>query len=232
MVPETRFRVSIWVASSLLLWRVSASSAEPNHDFAKWEPEIRAFEERDRTNPPPRGGVLFIGSSMVRLWTNLAREFPRHQVLNRGFGGSEIADATHFADRILFPYEPRTVFLRAGGNDIHAGRTPEQVFNDFKEFATSVRAKLPKAEIVYISGFPSIERWSQAEKEHVLNDMISAYVRQTPGLKYVDAWDLPLGADDKPRPELFADKLHLNAEGYKMLADRVRPFLPGPGQAN
>ena len=29
------------------------------------------------------------------------------------------------------------------------------------------------------------------------------------------------------RPELFvADQLHFNAEGYKLLIPRVRPFLP------
>ncbi len=36
-----------------------------------------------------------------------------------------------------------------------------------------------------------------------------------------------LGADGKPRPELFvADKLHFSDAGYKLLAERVRPYLP------
>lgn len=50
---------------------------------------------------------------------------------------------------------------------------------------------------------------------------------QTPGLIYIDTRDLTLGADGKPRADLFvSDMLHLNEAGYKLLADRVRPFVP------
>ena len=81
--------------------------AETNHNFARWEKEIAAYERMDRTNPPPKGGVLFIGSSTIRLWKTLAQDFPDQRVINRGFGGSQIVDATHFAERIIFPYEPK-----------------------------------------------------------------------------------------------------------------------------
>src|SRR6059036_1982948 len=207
-------------------WRVSLC-AEGGHDFGKWEKEIAAYEQLDRTNPPPKGGLLFIGSSTIRLWKTLAQDFPEHRVINRGFGGSEIADATHFAERIIFPYKPRTVFLRAGGNDLWAGKTPEQVFADFKEFVAKIHSKLPETEIAFISLSPSIARWKQADKEKAVNTLIEEYVRRIPRLKYIETYPMPLGPDGQPRPELFvADKLHFNAEGYKLLAERVRPYLP------
>ena len=203
-----------------------ASGVEGNHDFARWEPEIAAFEQSDRTNPPPRDVVLFIGSSTIRFWTSLQKDFPGQRVINRGFGGSEIADSTHFAERIIFPYQPRMVFLRAGGNDIHAGKSPEQVFSDFKDFVAKIRAKLPQTEVVFISLCPSVARWDQAEKEKQLNSMVEEYARSTPRLKYIETYSISLGPDGKPRPELFReDKLHFNAEGYKLLAASVRPFL-------
>src|SRR5947207_206800 len=118
----------------------NALAANPPHDFSKWESEIAAFEQGDRTNPPPKGAILFMGSSTIRLWKTLARDFPDHQVINRGFGGSKIADSTHFADRIIFPYQPRAIFLRAGGNDIHAGKSSEQTFADFKEFVAKIHS--------------------------------------------------------------------------------------------
>ena len=129
--------------------------AAPPHNFARWEKEIAAYEASDRTNPPPKGGALFIGSSTIRLWKTLATDFPDHKVINRGFGGSEIVDATHFADRIIFPYEPKQIFLRAGGNDIHGGRLPEQVAADFADFVRVVHERLPNAEIVYIAVNPA-----------------------------------------------------------------------------
>ena len=58
-------------------------------------------------------------------------------VINRGFGGSQIVDSAHFADRIIFPYAPRMIFLRARGNDLWAGKSAEQVFAEF------IQAQLP-----------------------------------------------------------------------------------------
>ncbi len=133
---------------------VKRPAAAP-HDFARWEKEIAAYEASDRASPPPKGGTLFIGSSTIRLWKSLAEDFPDYKVINRGFGGSEIADSTHFADRIIFPYEPKQIFLRAGGNDIHAGRLPEEVAADFADFVRVVHGRLLNTEIVYIAVNPA-----------------------------------------------------------------------------
>ncbi len=198
-------------------------------DFARWEKEIAAFEQRDRTNPPPQGAVLFIGSSTIRLWATLATDFPEQPVINRGFGGSEIVDSTHFAGRILFPYAPKAVFFRAGGNDIVAGKSPEAVFDDFKEFVATVHARLPATDIFFISWNFTIARWQNRDKETVLNDLVKKYALEIPHLKYIEASAIALGADGKPRPELFReDGLHFNAAGYKLLIETVRPFLPKP----
>lgn len=209
----------------------SAQATQPSgqvaHNFARWEKSISAYEAMDRTQPPPEGGVLFIGSSTIRLWKTLDKDFPGHQVINRGFGGSEIADSTYFAERIIFPYEPRMIVLRAGGNDIHAGKSPEQVFADYKEFVTKVHARLPKTPIVYISTNPTPARWAERDATKVLNALIEKYARKRPYLKYLETYDMVLGSDGRPRPELFvADKLHFSPEGYRLLADRLRPLLP------
>jgi hypothetical protein len=204
-----------------------ASAAGTGHDYAKWEPEIAAYEQADTTNPPTKGAIEFIGSSTIRKWTTLAQDFPGRPVFNRGFGGSEIADSTHFAPRVIFPYAPGMIFFRAGGNDLWSGKSPEQVFADFKEFVKTVHARLPETKIIFISWSPTPSRWPQHEKERTLNTLVADYIRGKPFLQYIETYDLPLGADGRPRPELFeADQLHFNAAGYKLLAERVRPFLP------
>ena len=204
-----------------------AVSAEPVHDFAKWEKEVAAMEARDEISPPPKGEILFIGSSTVKRWTTLAQDFPQHKVINRGFGGTQIVDATYFAERLIFPHEPKLIFLRAGGNDLNAGKSAVQVFADYQEFVAKVQAKLPKTEIVFISLSPSIARWKQADKEKALNGMVQKFIAGNPSLKYIETYDMVLGKDGMPREELFvADKLHFNAEGYKLFAERIRPSLP------
>jgi len=210
----------------LLVYARPGWSADTEHNFAKWEKEIAAYEQSDRTDPPPKNGLLFVGSSTIARWKTLKDDFPGQPVVNRGFGGSEIVDCTHFADRIIFPYQPRAIFFRCGGNDLHAGKSPEQVFADFKEFVAQVQKHLPETEIVVISLSPSIARWDQREKERTVNQMVELFVESTPRMKYIDTYSLPLDADGHARPELFvSDKLHFNAEGYKLLVEKVRPLV-------
>ena len=222
-MKRTTFLLSLVGFLIVAPWLV-VSGAE--HNFAKWEKDIAAFEAADRTNPPPKHAILFIGSSGIRKWRTLAKDFPQHQVINRGFGGSEMIDSMHFAERIVLPYEPRQIFVRAGGNDLAAEKTPEQVLAAFKEFVAKVHAKLPETEIVCIGWNPTIKRWKQADKEKQMNNLISAYVHETPHTKFIDAYDFVLGPDGQPRADLLdTDKLHFNPEGYRRLADLVRPFL-------
>ena len=201
------------------------------HDFAKWESEIAAFEKADTQTPPAKGGIVFVGSSSIRLWKTLAEDFPQHRVLNRGFGGSEIADSVHFADRIVLPYAPRMVVLYAGGNDLNNGRPPEEVFADFTAFAVKVHAALPAAEIAYISSAGNPARWAQVENVQALNAMIAAHIKEQPHMKFIDVFHPMLGDDGLPRPGIFLpDQLHMNADGYKIWTAIIRPFLPVPDQ--
>ena len=211
----------------LTLWRTAVAAEPAAHDFAKWEKDIAAFEQADRANPPPQGTLLFTGASTLTKWQTLAQDFPQHRVINRGFGGSEFLDVTHFAARYIIPCAPRAVYIRSGGNDLFHGKSVEQVFSNFKDLVTTVHGKLPDTDIVVISLSPSIARWQQSGKEKALNALMAGFVQGKPHLGYIDVWDIVLGPDGQPRPELFvADKLHFNAEGYKLLAARIRPHLP------
>jgi lysophospholipase L1-like esterase len=223
-------RFPLWLLLLLSLvcspgWR--AQAAETADTAGKWEKEIAAFEQKDRESPPPKGCVVFVGSSSIRMWKTLKEDFPNHHVLNRGFGGSELKDSVHFADRIVLPYEPAMVVVYAGGNDIHNGKSPEQVFEAFKAFEEKVHAKLPQTEIAYISIAGNPARWAEVEKVKAANELIAAYVSSKPHLKFINVFPRMLGADSLPRPEIFlADNLHMNAEGYKLWTEVVRPFLP------
>jgi lysophospholipase L1-like esterase len=195
-------------------------------DYSRWEKEVAAYEAADRQGPPPKGAILFIGSSTIRRWETLASDYPGVKVINRGFGGTEIVDATHFADRLIFPHEPKQIFLRAGGNDIHAGRVPREVAADFAEFVRVVHARLPRTEILYIAVSPAPSRWGETDKYRELNRLIREMALDMPRVGFVDAFDVSLASDGTARPELFVkDRLHFSPDGYRLFADRVRPFL-------
>ncbi len=193
---------------------------------AKYEKEIAAFEASDKENPPPKNAILFIGASSTRLWKTLAQDFPDYPVINRGFGGSQVADAVYFADRIVIPYRPRLIVLQSGGNDINARKSPEQVLADFQAFVDKVRKDLPDTRIAFTSLSPAPIRWSQAEAQKKANALVKAYVASGKNLDFIEIWDQFLAPDGTPREDLFVkDRLHNNAAGYKIRAEAVRPHL-------
>ncbi len=222
------FFVRLLIATALGFAAPSDARAEKAPTgFAKWEKEISAFEKLDQENPPPKHGIVFVGSSSIRMWKTVAEDFPQHRVLNRGFGGSQMSDAAHFADRIVLPYEPRFIVVYSGGNDINANKTAEQVCGFFKEFVANVRAKQPDVPIAYISIAGNPKRWAQVEEVKKANALIEAFTKEQPGLKFIDVFHEMLGADGLPRPEIFLpDRLHMNAGGYKLWTQIVGKHLP------
>ena len=209
-----------------LIVLASQTFAQEKSPSEKYENEIKAMEASDLKSPPPQNGVLFAGASGIRLWKTLKEDFPDHKVFNRGFGGSQIADSIYFADRIIFPHKPQLIVLQAGGNDINAGKSPEQVFEDFKTFVAKVRTQLPDVKIVYFSIQPSPARWSQFDKQKQANALIAKHIEGEKNITYLNAFDAFLTSDGKPREELFvADKLHHNEAGYKLRTSLMRPLL-------
>ncbi|HXX92107.1 MAG TPA: GDSL-type esterase/lipase family protein [Planctomycetota bacterium] len=191
----------------------------------KWEAEIQKFEAQDLKNPPPLGGIVFVGSSSIKLWKT-QEAFPDLPVLNRGFGGSEMGDAAHFAERIVIAYKPRTVIAFAGGNDIHGGKTPEQVASAFRELVGKVRTALPKTKVYFISLFPNVARASEDEKCRKVNELIREFTKTDERLGYIDVRPRMEGPDGKARPELLRpDGLHMNDDGYKIWNELVGAIL-------
>jgi lysophospholipase L1-like esterase len=201
---------------------VSSLAAAPE----RWAAAIDAFTQADAAQPPARDAVLFVGSSSIVKWKTLAQDFPGVTLINRGFGGSELTDSVHFADRIVIPYRPRVVVIYAGENDLQLGQTPDSVYTAFTAFSTKVHAALPQARIVFISIKPSPSRWKLREAMIRANTLIAAACAKDKRLVFVNVFTPMLDARGEPRAELFVkDMLHLNDAGYALWTPLVAPLL-------
>ncbi|HWU77934.1 MAG TPA: SGNH/GDSL hydrolase family protein [Rhodanobacter sp.] len=211
----------------LLLWPLLATARDNReNDHAQWNAEIAAFQAGDRTHPPAAGAVVFIGSSSIRMWTSLATDFPGVRTINRGFGGSEIDDATFFADRIVAPYRPRAIVMYAGDNDLQDGDSPSYVRDDFAAFVRKVRSFDSHVPIAFIAIKPSVARKALLPKIREANALVREYAGSQHGVAYLDVFTPMLGKDGQPQSRWFiADGLHMNRQGYVLWIGMVKPWL-------
>jgi lysophospholipase L1-like esterase len=199
---------------------------KPLPDSARFAAELNAFIRADSVTPPPPAPVLFVGSSSIRMWQSLASDFPGLPVLNRGFGGSRMDDVLRYADRVVFRYKPRAIVLYEGDNDLQDGRTPARIAGDVAEFLSRVRRTLPLTPVVCISVKPSPSRWNLIGQMRETNALLQVVVAQDTMAKYVDVFTPMLGADGRPRAELFqSDSLHMTPAGYAIWKEAVAPAL-------
>lgn len=221
----------VLVALSPLLLTPAAAQVPPSGiqgPVDRWEKDIAAFEAADKVSPPPKGDIVFVGSSTIRRW-DTASYFPDLKIINRGFGGSEMADIVRYADRIVIPYEPRLVVVYSGDNDISAGASSEDVAIQFEKFTRAVHAKLPQTRILLIAIKSSLLRWTQIDRMRSSNAILRAYCERDDRLAFIDFDTFLLGWDEKPRRELFVeDGLHLSPQGYQLWTTVLRPWLTAP----
>lgn len=192
----------------------------------RWADEIIKLTANDSTQPPPQNAVLFVGSSSIRMWDSLARDFPGIAVINRGFGGSEIPDSIFYADQIILPYRPRSIVLYAGENDINSGKSPENVAADFKTFREKIHAARPETHIYYLSMKYSPSRSKHKAAMQRGNELIAADCEQAKNCTFVDVNTPMLDAAGQPQAKLFLkDQLHMRPEGYAIWTKVLKPLL-------
>ena len=209
----------------LLMISGHALSGQVIPDTNRFADEINQFISWDKKNSFPKDAVLFVGSSSIRLWMT-QDYFPEYPVINRGFGGSQIADVNTYLEFTVLKYRPAVIVFYAGDNDIAGGKRAETAVSDFVYFITTVRQQIPAVRILYLPIKLSPSRWLVWAEMKRVNDEIKKMTERYDFLTYVDTASPMLEPDGKPRMELFAeDKLHLSEKGYQLWSNILLPFL-------
>ena len=190
--------------------------------------EIRTFKHQDSLKFPRKNGILFIGSSSIRKWTDLEQRFANKPIIRRGVGGSELWQLVdYYTPYILFPYQPRKIFIYAGENDIAAGKTGKFVFDEFQKLWEMINKKLPDAIIYFMSVKPSPSRAKFINEVEIANKLIKNYLNNKPNSTYIDVSTvLYIPGSTTVDNSLFeGDLLHLNSKGYDKWQEVLEPFV-------
>ena len=193
-----------------------------------YDNEIRAFKHQDSLSFPKPDGILFIGSSSFRLWSDLEQRFSNQPIIKRGVGGCELSNIVNFyTPYILFPYHPRKIFIYAGENDIAYGHAADSVLINFKTLYHMIREKLPDAKIYYLSIKPSPSRVQFQADDLRANEQIKDYIKGKRNCMYLDMNEsIYKPGTTQPDSSLFRqDYLHLNSKGYDRWQKVLEPYV-------
>ena len=212
-----------WIAAALVITLIAPPKAGKHE---QWDAEIAKLEAKHANRPDLVGGVVFTGSSSIKNWKTLTKDFNGIPVINMGFGGSELGDAVFYIDRVALQYKPRVVVLYSGENDINAGVPVRRVLEDLKQFIALVHKSDPMTRIIVISLKPSPSREKHLGKVREYNRLAETYIKGLRNVEFADVFTQMLSSDGKFRDELYvSDRLHMTPLGYAIWTDILSPMV-------
>src|SRR6516162_5417899 len=194
----------------------------------RFEADIQRILEREKTAPPPHQGILFIGSSIFRLWTQLGEQMAPLPVFNHAFGGAVTQDIQDRIEQLVLPYRPRIVVYYCGSNDVNAGESAQAIIGRTKQFLRIVNEKLPDTFVYYTSIQKAPDKRSRWDVVDAVNHEMESYSRQSRHLGFIDLNPVLFDHQGNLREDLFLpDKLHFRPESsaYAEFTQVVKPVL-------
>jgi lysophospholipase L1-like esterase len=173
--------------------------------------------------------LVFFGDSITDGWKNSGRAvwekfYGNRRAANFGIGMAETGNllwrinAGHF-DVI----QPRLIVLMIGTNNTEYGKhSPQQIADGIAAVIDSLRERQPEARILLLGIFPRGK--IRDDPSRLNNEAVNQFIARIADGKQVVFRDIGavfLKPDGSVDPELMADSVHLNAQGYRRWAEAI-----------
>jgi len=187
---------------------------------------FRRGNRRVREEEPEKGGIVFVGSSSIRMWPHLKRDFVGLPVINRGFGGSVSNDLVVNFDTVVGRNEPKLLVTYCGSNDINGKLSVDEAFADYTEFLTTAHDRFPAIRVILTSVKIAPRRAGEIPKVNQLNLRLESWAAENNWVRFLDCTSYLADDGNRPIPIYFReDQLHLNAAGYEKWQAILDPVL-------
>ena len=184
--------------------------------------EIAVLKRRSIQKQQQQNLVVFYGSSTIRLWDQLQKDFPDHHTLNLGFGGAFIHSLSSNFENLFQGLHPKAIVLYLGGNDLSFGLSSKEIIDQIGLFVEMVHQKFPSTKIFNISIKPSFERQELLDVIQQINQGTFALSMQFTYLHQIHLYEALIDENHQIRSDVFLqDGLHLNKIGYGVLKSQV-----------
>ncbi|GEM_PF-91390 len=207
--------------------QVSNTAKTESPDATRFEAEIKKINKIRFDNNQDR--IVFTGSSSIRFWLDVQERYPTHQVIQTGFGGSEMSDLLHYLEETVLRFKPAQVFIYEGDNDVNSKRPTATIMENTRKVVGKIHQKFPDCEIVLISAKPSIARWSLKPQYDAINAEFKKYAEAEAKISYANVWDIMLDEKGEVLKDIFIqDGLHMNKKGYDLWDKIIQPMVGIP----
>lgn len=211
--------------------------AEPHQrDSYGWADRHAAVLERNRRVKPE---YVFFGDSITHWWGGEPKSvkpvvgadswsmlFGKHAVTNCGFGFDYIDNAYYrAANGELDGISPRVILVNLGTNNIgHRGDNAVACGDNMAAFVKLLRKKSPQAKILIVGIYPRREVALAGTIEQA--NSFYAQLADNKQVFFVNPGKLLLAAGQKTAdPKFMRDRVHLNAQGYRIIAAELQKAL-------
>ena len=188
--------------------------------------EIKSELEESPFKKSDKPLIVFSGSSSIRFWIDLDKDFIEYDILNRGFGGSIFSDLNYFINELIIKHNPDLIVLYEGDNDIAFNIPTKYLYDDFKKSYKLIRKKNENVPIIYIAPKPSPARWDKKNKYDELNNLIKEFCKMKQRTYYFDTWSIMIDNEGNiPKKYFWTDMLHMNKSGYQIWKKNLKPLI-------
>ncbi len=188
--------------------------------------QVQEIKKRHENIDLSKNLIVFTGSSSVRMWHDVQQRFPNKNIINTGFGHSQMYDLDLFVEDLVIQYNPKLVFIYEGDNDIVSKKSILDIMETLDKIIKKIKTKNKDTKIVLISVKPSIKRWHLKRKYRKLNRKFKRYSKQDGNIYYADIWNIMLERRNKINSSLFlSDGLHMNSIGYDLWTQVLTNYI-------
>ena len=178
--------------------------------------------------------IVFYGDSITEGY-NVKEFYDEFRVVNSGISGNKTEDLINRIDNDLYNYNPSTVIIEIGTNDLRAGIKDEDIIKNLKTIINGIRKNRKNANILIESIYPINKNmyeddWNNASPDYTNKHIIKINTEikelcKKEHIKYIDIYSSLLD-DNKNLKEVYSkDGLHLTDLGYYKVTKLIKEYL-------
>ena len=166
------------------------------------------------------GTLVLVGDSLTQ-GGDWAAWLPGEDVVNLGVAGDTTDDVVARVTDVM-EAGPAVVALLVGTNDLAWRRSVEHVVRNVETILVTLRKELPEARILVQSVMPRGHEFADQIRD--INRHLWQFA-PTVHAAWLDLWPAMALEDGELNPAYTDDRLHLNAEGYRVWVSELIPGL-------